>query len=173
MYLLSHSDIGRSSLCLVSRGNKPAIDPDTHRSITKLIQSVPSMSGRDSSSSFTKLFDDLLRADSPPIELPEPEVLPVFSRAQRPGRSVELSAQEGITLATSLASTANLPWLTPVAMKKEDEDDIANENLVLVDGWRESIILALMIPSSRQRRRIQDPFVTVDTWDTIAGQHLQ
>ncbi|KAI0800724.1 hypothetical protein C8Q74DRAFT_1364412 [Fomes fomentarius] len=124
-------------------GNKPALDPDTHRSITELIQSVPSMSGRDPSSSFTKPFDDLLRSDSPPIELPEPEALPVFSRAQRPGRSVEVSQQERISLATSLASTANLPWLTPVAMKEEDEDDIANENLVLMDGWH-----AFKTPSS-------------------------
>lgn len=122
-----------------SRANKLVIDPGMHVSVLALIHKVPTMAGRATDAPSPLPIDDFLRAESPPIDFPVPELLPLFPRDQRPGRHVEQSAGTDTPFATSLDAFTHprRSWLFPVSVKEEDEDDIANENLVLVDGWRE------------------------------------
>ena len=97
------------------------------------------MSARGEAVSSSEPFVDFLRSNSPAITLPELEALPIFPREQRPGRRGDIPDLGRVSFAKSLVETNNLPkgWFAPIPVKEEDEDDFANENLVLMDGWRE------------------------------------
>lgn len=117
------------------RGNKIAIDKDTHRAILDFIKSVPTTSGPNAVLT-TKTFDEFLRADSPLPDPPELEMVPVFSRDHQPGRVIEQSSEARFS--SSLQAVPNLPkcWLSQVDIKEEGEEDLANAHLDVVDGWR-------------------------------------
>ncbi|RPD65120.1 hypothetical protein L227DRAFT_607705 [Lentinus tigrinus ALCF2SS1-6] len=126
-------------------GNKLTIDPGTHRDVVTLIQSIPAMSARPRTSA-AEPYEDFLRASSPEIDEPEPAILPIFPRDQRLDCKRKESWQEVKSFSESLGTLANRPesWLVPVQVKdEEEEEDMANEHLILVDGWH-----AFKTPSS-------------------------
>ncbi|TFK80491.1 hypothetical protein K466DRAFT_636921 [Polyporus arcularius HHB13444] len=125
-------------------GNKLTIDPATHRDVVTLIQSIPAMSARPQTSA-RRPYEDFLRAESPPIDDPEPAMLPLFPRDQRLGRGHKEPQQGAESFCTSMAAALGRSesWIVPVQVKEEEDEDIANEHLVLVSGWQ-----AFKTPSS-------------------------
>ncbi|OJT04460.1 hypothetical protein TRAPUB_4730 [Trametes pubescens] len=84
--------------------------------------------------SATHHFDDFLRSSSPPLDLPELEVLPIFPR------SAPLGPRSGSILSPTVALDAMAQvserLISKVRMREEDEEDLAEEHLVAVDGWQ-------------------------------------
>ncbi|KAI0699378.1 hypothetical protein C8T65DRAFT_719757 [Cerioporus squamosus] len=109
------------------RGNKFTIDPATHRDVVTLIQSIPAMSARPQAS-IHRPYEEFLRAASPPIDEPKPAMLPLFPRDQGPGRRHKQPQQGAQSFSTSLEAVLERP--------ETGDEDLANEHLVLVDGWQ-------------------------------------
>ncbi|KAI1793183.1 hypothetical protein LXA43DRAFT_886164 [Ganoderma leucocontextum] len=118
-------------------GNKLEIDAESHQAVLNLIKTVPTMSARTGTAPTTRNFDEFLRTDTPPLETIEPEILPIFPRTQQPGRTAASPRLGKTGFLTSLEATTEFPgsWLSPVEVKDEAEEDIANEHLVIVGGW--------------------------------------
>lgn len=85
-----------------------------------------------------KPYEEFLRSTSPTIDEPEPAMLPLFPRGQRMHHKPRERQQEVQSFTTALEAITPQPvsWLVPVHVKEEEEEDMANEHLVLVDGWR-------------------------------------
>ena len=86
-----------------------------------------------------KTYQDFLRATSPTPGEPESAMLPLFPRAQRLCRTNTVPTQEAKSLVSCIEAVTEGPasWLVPVQVKEEEEDeDMANEHLVMVSGWR-------------------------------------
>ncbi|KAH9897857.1 hypothetical protein C8Q73DRAFT_641038 [Cubamyces lactineus] len=114
--------------------NKLIIDAETHREMLTLIRSVPAMS-KPTQRMISISVDEFLRGESPVPELPELELLPVFPRKES---SLVVCKAESAGCRKSLKSMSELPMslIKPVAVKEEDEEDLAEAHLVVVDGWQ-------------------------------------
>ena len=123
----------------MKRGHRLHVNAETHRSVVTLICSVPTLS-KNATIPAPHYVEDFLRAESPSPDLPVFETLPIFPRnAHLGGHPEGANLTRDKTGSTAFESLHGLPKsvLSPVAMKEEDEDDLANEHLVVVDGWRE------------------------------------
>ncbi|KAI0361024.1 hypothetical protein OH77DRAFT_1585206 [Trametes cingulata] len=107
-------------------GNKLSMAADTHRSVLTLLQSVPALAKAPEPSTPHHVVD-FIRSDSPLPDVPELETLPIFPRNDGQGGN-----------AVKLENMSQLPvtMLPLVKIKEEDEEDLAEEHLVVVDGWK-------------------------------------
>lgn len=113
-----------------SSGNKLPMDAETHQGVLKLLKTIPSLANTARPSD-THHFDEFLRSSSPPLDLPELEVLPIFPRSAPLG-----PRSDGASVALDVMAQVSERLITKVRMRDEDEDDLAEEHLVAVDGWR-------------------------------------
>lgn len=122
---------------VAARGNKLEFDAESHLAVLNLIKAVPAMSARTGTVSEMRNFDEFLRVDTPPLEILQPEMLPLFPRSRQPGLSLASPESGRIQLITSLGAMTKLPslGLSSVEIQDEDEEDIANEHLKQVGGW--------------------------------------
>ncbi|KAI0778730.1 hypothetical protein BD413DRAFT_465182 [Trametes elegans] len=119
-------------------GHRLHVNAETHRSVVTLIRSVPTLS-KNAAIPAPHYVEDFLRAESASPDLPVFETLPIFPRnAHLGGHPEGANLTRDKTGSTTFESFHGLPKsvLSPVAMKEEDEDDLANEHLVVVDGWQ-------------------------------------
>lgn len=115
------------------RANKLPVDAETHRSIVELMQTVPGLS-RVLKASTNCHVEDFLRSESPPLEYPELEILPVFPHRER----LDSTSTNGHSAQGIFKHMSQLPEpiLHPAKMREDDEEDLADAHLVVVDGWR-------------------------------------
>ncbi|KAI0334386.1 hypothetical protein GY45DRAFT_1367576 [Cubamyces sp. BRFM 1775] len=114
--------------------NKFIIDAETHREMLALIRSIPAMN--KSTQHTTPLFvDEFLRSESPVPVMPELEILPVFPRKEHSRVAYKVEST-GCPAALNSMSELSMSLIKPVAVKEEDEEDLAEAHLVVVDGWQ-------------------------------------
>ncbi|KAI0828957.1 hypothetical protein BC628DRAFT_1182504 [Trametes gibbosa] len=113
--------------------NKLPMDTETHRNIMNLMQRVPGLT-RASTASVSRHIDGFLRSESPPLDLLEPDLLPIFPRSER----LDPASGEKHSALGIFKDMAQLPGsiLSPAKMREEDEEDFADAHLVVVDGWQ-------------------------------------
>ncbi len=117
----------------MSSGNKLPMDAETHKGVIMLMKTIPILANTARPSA-THHFDDFLRSSSPPLDLLELEVLPLFPRSAPLGpRSGSISSP---TVALDAMAQVSERLISKVGMREEDEEDLAEEHLVAVDGWR-------------------------------------
>ncbi|KAI0673682.1 hypothetical protein C8Q78DRAFT_1018447 [Trametes maxima] len=118
--------------------NKLPIDAETHRCVLALVQSVP-MLAKAAQTSEPPHITEFLRCESPPLDVPELEMLPIFPGGKRWGNASHstLGGSDHNGPSTVLGALSQLPdsIMTPVKIK-DDDDDLAEEHLVVVDGWK-------------------------------------
>ncbi|KAI0652408.1 hypothetical protein C8Q79DRAFT_937519 [Trametes meyenii] len=117
--------------------NKLLIDAETHRLVLVLIQSVP-MLVKAAPVSESPHVAEFLRGESPPPDVPDLEMLPIFPYGERfgePLRSVP-GGPNKTGPPTVLETLSQLPDRILAPVVKDDEDDLAEEHLVVVDGWK-------------------------------------
>ncbi|KAL1951153.1 hypothetical protein VTO73DRAFT_302 [Trametes versicolor] len=117
-------------------GNKLPMDAETHQGVLKLMKTIPSLANTARPSD-THHFDEFLRSSSPPLDLPELEVLPIFPRSAPLG-----PRSDGASIALDVMAQVSERLVTKVRMRDEDEDDLAEEHLVAVDGWHVPEVIA-------------------------------
>ncbi|KAI0363531.1 hypothetical protein BV20DRAFT_1007236 [Pilatotrama ljubarskyi] len=123
-------------------GNKLVMEAETHRSVLTLLQAVPALAKapKPSECHHVHHVDDFLRASSPPLVNPELETLPIFPRTEGPYRNplskYTMSNTPGLPVKLEKLSQLSQALLSPVQMREEDEEDLAEEHLVIVDGWQ-------------------------------------
>ncbi|KAI0639961.1 hypothetical protein C8Q77DRAFT_1045891 [Trametes polyzona] len=113
--------------------NKLPMDADTHRNVLELIAAVPALAKKQTESKPQEV-KDFLRCDSPPPDLPELEILPLFPRSQRPYPGPGAEGPSSMPFTSMSKPPQSI--LSPVAMKDLEEDDLAEEHLVVVNGWQ-------------------------------------
>ncbi|KAI9068681.1 hypothetical protein FKP32DRAFT_1641905 [Trametes sanguinea] len=115
------------------------IDTETHREVTTLIKAVPTLA-KSSQITPSRFVEEFLRAETPPPDFPELEPLPVFSRRDRLGRDADkgLPIPGGADPSLIPATMSHLVTsvLSSVPMQDEEEEDMAEEHLVIVNGWQ-------------------------------------
>ncbi|CDO73083.1 hypothetical protein BN946_scf185007.g137 [Trametes cinnabarina] len=119
--------------------NKIPMDARTHREVVALVNTVPFFTKR-SQDGPPHFIAEFLRADSPPPDLPELEALPMFPRRGRSlhDRDSELAGLEEADPFSIPRTMSHLATsvLSSVVMREEDEEDLAEEHLVVVNGWQ-------------------------------------
>ncbi|KAI8995275.1 hypothetical protein BD414DRAFT_410707 [Trametes punicea] len=111
--------------------NKLPMDTETLRDVLALLKAIPLLAKVTEKT--RPHFDEFLRDDSPPPNLPELDILPIFPRSEHPGLGPEHkeSAKPPQTM-----SQLPISLLTTVQMGEDDEEDLADEHLVVVNGWQ-------------------------------------
>lgn len=118
------------------------MDTGTHREVMTLIKAVPTLA-KNSQNPTPHVVQEFLRAESPLPEFPELETLPVFPRRDRlgqdPDKGCSTSGTADFVLIPTTISHLATSALPSVPMRDEDEEDMAKEHLVIVNGWRKRI----------------------------------
>ncbi|KAL7285548.1 hypothetical protein ACG7TL_000652 [Trametes sanguinea] len=118
---------------------KLQMDTGTHREVMTLIKAVPTLA-KNSQNPTPHVVQEFLRAESPLPEFPELETLPVFPRRDRlgqdPDKGCSTSGTADFVLIPTTISHLATSALPSVPMRDEDEEDMAKEHLVIVNGWQ-------------------------------------
>ena len=135
-------------LSVVYRNLRLAIDSKTHSSMVSLFKSVPQMfpSKLPYVNSHVASF---LHSDSSLPALPQPEFVPMFARAGRPGGAHDFDTFkfEHPSIPSALP---DLPTMLPeLAVVENEDNDLYKQHMTIIDGWRKFLMfLPFEIPFS-------------------------
>lgn len=133
------SDVFLTFLTYECSGMKLSIDAQTHSSMLEMWKSaMPHRSPQVGKQSKT-----FLRSHSPPIDIPNLVSPPLFPRDRRPGHLSTSRTDNGKNFLESIGDL--VPLLPPASIDQECEDDLYKEHMAVIDGWREFLMLNLIL----------------------------